>query len=980
MNMRNLCAAVALTLLVAGTGTSQTIPTGTLTGNLSDGKAPLAGVTITATSPNQQGVRMATSTINGDYILDLLPPGIYTLRFEFQGFQTVDTVVKVSAAQASTVNAVMPQVKVAEEVTVTGNLETISTTATDASTYGSHLIQVLPVSRDASTYVNLTPGTVQFGNAGGPQQIAGAVPSENLYLINGVAAGDNIFGTFLPFYIEDAIQEATTTISSVSAEYGRFTGGVVSTLTKSGGNEFHGSLRLGLSNPKWTAATPLTIERSDALDKVWEGTLGGYILKDTLWFFLGGRHTSQTTSTQTYPPVSIPYDFTQVQNRYEGKLTFSLTPNQRVIGSYLHVDSDQKNYVYPIPAYDMDSASPRQIPQNIYALNYSGVLSNTFFVEGQYSSRNLAFQNSGSRYTDPERGTPVWDNLNWVVYNSPIFCAVCPGGAPTRGNTDAFAKGSLFRSTEKTGSHHLRFGVDLFDDLNKSNSWQSGTGYFLWADEVIIVGTGTSAKYYPVIVPGSSYMEYLPIFQMSQGTHFKTQSGFVNDVWRLSTNFTFNIGLRYDKNDGTDASGTKVVRDSKWSPRLSATWDPKRDGDTQVVLGYAEYVAAIQNSIADSQSVGGRPADIYYFYDGPPINVDGPQVETHEALRQVFAWLDSIGGPMANPQLWFFAYVPGYQVFIGKDLKSPSTTEWTAGVSKRLGSRGMVRLDYINRKWKDFYVARIDRTTGTSEDPYGNVYDRTVIENDSSLLRRRYWGLLLQGDYRLSDRLRFGGNYTYATLWGNDINETYSRTDPVASYPEYRDLTWYAPAGYLAGDYRHKVSLYASWDAVSGKVFSVNVSLLQRYLSGRPYFASSQWVSVSPYVNNPGYAMPPDFTWYAFTPIDAYRTGAMRSTDLAMTFSFKLAGLELYLNPRVTNVFDNQAVINPNTTVFTRYNKRYLNWFDPFTEIPTECPQGTTCSQADGYNWQKGPSFGKAVQPTDYQTPRTFTVNVGVRF
>ncbi len=976
--LRTQCLAAPLLLATVAFG--QSIPTGTLTGTITDGKTPLPGVTVTATSPSQQGARTGYSTVNGDYILDLLPPGLYVVRFALEGFQTVATSVKVSAAQASTVDAVMPVVRVAEGVTVTGTYETLSTTATSAATYESQLIQTLPVARDASSYVNLTAGTVQFGNAGGAQQIAGGVPSENLYLINGVAASENLFGNFIPLYIEDAIQETTTTVSNVSAEYGRFTGGVVSTLTRSGGNEVHGSLRLALSNPKWTAPTPMTIERTDQLDKLWEGTLGGFILKDTLWFFLGGRNASQTTSTQTYPPVSIPFDFSQIQNRYEGKLTLSLTPNHRAIGSYLHVDTDQKNYVYPFPTYDMDSAYPRQMPQNIYALNYSGVLSNSFFVEGQYSSRDITWLNSGSRYTDPERGTPVWDGLTGAIYNSPIFCAVCPGSHETRGNTDAFAKGSLFLSSERAGSHDLRFGADVFDDLRKSNNWVSGSGYFLDADEVIIVGTGTSAKYYPVIVPGSSYMEYYPIAELSQGTHFKTQSGFANDVWRLNNHFTFNIGLRYDKNDGTDAAGTKVVKDSKWSPRLSATWDPKGDGDTQVSLGYAEYVAAIANGIADSQSTGGQPGSIYYFYEGPPINVDGPKVETHDALRQVFAWLESIGGPMANQQLWFRASVPGYQVFIGDDLKSPSTTEWTAGVSTRLGSRGMVRLDYINRKWTDFYVTRTDMTTGTSEDPYGNVYDRKIIENDSSLLHRKYWGLLLQGDYRVSDRLQLGGNYTYSKLYGNDFNGGVSYADIVASYPEYHQLRWYNPMGYLYGDYRHKVNLYASWDAVSAKAFSVNLSVLQRYVSGRPYYASSDNVLVGSYVTNPGYVLPPTYNFYLFTPIDAYRTGAVRSTDLAMTFSFKVAGLELYVNPRITNVFNNQAVINPNTTVYTRYEQSYLNWFNPFTETPKECPQGTTCNVADGTNWQKGPNFGKAVLPTDYQTPRTFIVNVGVRF
>jgi hypothetical protein len=803
--------AVAVALLLAGVVAGQKIPTGTLTGGVTDGKAPLPGVTVTATSPNQQGARVATSTGTGEYILPMLPPGPYTVRFEREGFQAVETTVKISGDQTSRVGAVMPKVAmVAEEVTVTGTYDTISTTATNAATYESKLIQVLPVSRDVSSYVDLTPGTVQIGTTRF-RQIAGAPTSDNLFLINGVAAGENIYADFLPLYIEDAIQEATTTVSSVSAEYGRFTGGVVSTLTKSGGNDFHGSLRLNLTNPTWTAPTPLTIERTDVLDKLWEGTLGGYILKDKLWFFLGGRTATATTSLQTYPPVSIPLDQTIDENRYEAKLTFSLNPNHRIIGSYVNRERAWENYYWsPFPVYDLASFYPWQIPEDLQALNYSGVLSNTFFLEAQYSARHLAFVGTGSRYTDVERGTPVWDNVNGVIYNSPLFCAACPGAEETRGTTDAFAKGSVFLSTQKAGSQDLRFGVDLFDNMRKANNWQSGTGYELDPDEVIIVGTGTSARYFPVMVPGSSYIEYYPIFELSQGTHFKTESAFVNDVWRLGSALSFNIGVRYDRNDGTDSSGTKVVKDSKWSPRLSVTWDPQGDGDTQVILGYGEYVAAIQNVVADSQSIGGQPAWIDFYYEGPPINAEGPQVETREALRQVFAWLDSIGGPMANPQLWFSAGASGYQTLIGDNLRSPSTTEWSVGVSKRLGTRGLVRLDYINKTWADFYSYRTDMTTGQSEDPYGNVYDRIIVENDNTFTRRKYWGLLLQGEYRFGDRLQVGGNYTYSKLYGMDGVVTGNFGSYVDYYPEYNDPKWYDPSGYLAGDYRHRLNLYAS--------------------------------------------------------------------------------------------------------------------------------------------------------------------------
>jgi hypothetical protein len=977
---RRLSDALTVSLLLVATAAGQAIPTGTLTGTVTDGTAPLPGVTVTVTSPNQQGTRVAYSTVTGQYILPMLPPGPYVVRFDLQGFQTIETTVKISGDLTASVDAVMPRVTtVAEEVTVTGRYDTISTTATDATAYEPKLIQVLPVSRDVSSYVNLTPGTVQLGGAPFYQtQITGAASSENLNLIDGAAAGDNFIRYLLPLYIEDAIQEVTTTLSSVSAEYGRFTGGVVSALTRSGGNEFHGSLRLNLTNPKWTAPTPLTIERTDTIDQVWEGTLGGYILKDRLWFFLGGRTATATTSLQTDPPVSIPYDQTTRQDRYEGKLTLALSPNHRLIGSYLDVEETRENWG---GGYALDTYYTMRAPESIAVLNYSGVLSNTFSLEAQYSARKKAYTDFGSRYTDVERGTPVYDmGNNWVLYNSPMLCAVCPDPNDQRDNSDAFAKASLFLSTEKAGSHDLRVGVDLYDDMWKYNAWVSGSGYYLYTGAVNIVGTGTSAKYYPVILPGESFIEYDPIFEMSNGTHFKTQSAFVNDVWRLDNHFSFNMGVRYDQNDGTDASGTKVAKDSKWSPRLSVTWDPKGNGATQVTLGYGEYVAAIMNSVANSQSPGGHPAGFGLSYEGPPINAEGNEVQTHEALREVFAWLDSIGGPMANPQLWLWAGAPGYTTFIGDNLRSPSTAEWTAGVSRRLGTRGFIRLDYVNKVWSDFYTDRIDMTTGQSQDPYGNVYDREIMENDNTFTRRKYWGLLLQGNYRFGDRLQVGGNYTYSKLYGNDCGTLGAFACTMDYYPEYNDPKWYDPSGYLEGDRRHKLNVYASWDAVSTRAFAWNLSLLQRHLSGRPYFAVSSYVLVSPYVTNPGYATPPSFTWYPFTAVDAYHTDAVTSADLAMTFTFKLAGLELYVNPIVTNLFNNQAVINPNTTVYTRLNESYLNWFNPFAETPKECPQNTTCNPADGYNWQKGPDFGKATYPSDYQAPRTFVVNIGLRF
>jgi iron complex outermembrane receptor protein len=121
--VRRVCMALTASLLLAGVGAGQQNPTGTLTGHVTDGKAPLPGVTVSVTSPNQQGRRVALSTVNGTYILDLLPPGPYTVTFKLAGFHTVETTVKITGDMTSTVDAVLPRATtVAEEVTVTGSL------------------------------------------------------------------------------------------------------------------------------------------------------------------------------------------------------------------------------------------------------------------------------------------------------------------------------------------------------------------------------------------------------------------------------------------------------------------------------------------------------------------------------------------------------------------------------------------------------------------------------------------------------------------------------------------------------------------------------------------------------------------------------------------------------------------------------------------------------------------------------------------
>jgi hypothetical protein len=989
------CLICVVGLLALALPVMAQVPTGTLTGHVDDGKVALPGVTVTITSASLQGTRTATTSVNGDYIFTFLPPGDYNVRFELQGFQTVETGVRISAAQRATVNATMPAAKVAEEVTVTGSYETISTRGQVASTMTQDMLNKLPLNQQrVNDYVALVAGTT----ASGPSNnivISGAGSWENLFMVNGVNIQDNIRNTPTNnLYIEDAVQETTVQTASISAEYGRFTGGVVNMLTKSGGNEFHGSLRLNLDSSKWSERAPLqTAPILDKVNRTWMATLGGFVFKDRLWFFAGYRDRSTEDSTQTYV-TKIPYNTSVDEQRYEGKLTYSVTASHRIIGSYNKTDQSQGGYAFGYPM-DLASVYVRQLPTTLGSANYTGVLSDNFFVEGQYSKKTFQFQNSGSRFKDEIYGTLMVDRAisNSYRFWSPTFCGVCD--VERRDNNEYLAKGTYFLSTPSLGTHDIVFGYDSYKDIRKANNYQSGSSFRIleYADVII-----RDNVIYPSLL-SNTIIRWTPIFAGSKGTDFLTNSLFVNDKWRLNNNLSFNVGVRYDKNDGKDSDGKKVAKDANWSPRLGVTYDVKADGDWLVNAGYARYVMAVANSIADGSAVGGQPGTIDFSYGGPEINTDrnaptSSLLDTAAALQIIFDWLHANIdlNNFGSSQYLLGADIPGATSQIKNSLNSTNATEWTLGMSKRFGSRGLVRVDYVNRKFGDFYALKRDTTTGTITTPNG-TFDKGYYVNVNSPLDRKYYAVQFQFSYHPWDVLTIGGNYTYSRLRGNvDTENTTSGpiTSGIYTYPEYFQRSWAYPIGDLSADQRHKARLWAVYDIFNTKHNSLSVSLLQSYISGWPFGAVGT-INLSGYVTNPGYKSPPTTTSYYFTNRDAFHTDNVTRTDLSFNYAFKIPtwgrSLEFFVEPKIVNVFNEKAWDPTNSqliaTVYTsRTSGKGLSNFNPFTTKPVECPQGNTAAEctAMGANWQLAPTFGKPGSYLEYQTPRTFTLSVGVRF
>ncbi len=1001
---RLLPAALAFLALLAAPAAHAQNPTGTLTGTVAgpDG-APLPGVTVTATSPSLQGARAAVSSDNGGYKIAFLPPGEYQVSYELDSFATLTREVKISAAVNTDSDVAMQLSTVSEEIVVIGKQAAISEGTTGSSTFTLDEIDQLPIQRDLDSTVDLVPGVHSTG-PDGAVTIGGAMSFENLWTLNGVVINENLRGQELPLFIEDAIQETTTQVSGISAEYGRFQGGVINAITKSGGNEFTGSFRTGITNDDWISETELTGGRTDDLNQTYEATLGGYVWQDHLWFFAAGRDLEQSAS-QTLARTGTVLPQVNTQTRYEGKLTGTLADSHTLIGSYLEIDEETTNDYFDQPGaitgITTDTASDRQDPQELFSINYTGVLTPKLFVEAQYSERelNLGIGSGGTSF-DLAAGTPIQSGTIFgpqLNYNAPIFCGICEN--EERNNENLLGKVSWFESTESIGSHDVVFGYDSFSDVLFSVNHQSSTDFNVWDSGTVIDG----GDVFPVIVPCASgpgcsnttdqstnvgppaWFIWWAVFGLdeAQPTDFETNSLYVNDRWQLDDNWSFNLGVRYDETSGANQSGDTVLDDDKISPRLGLTWDLAGDGELVAHANYGTYVASPAGSIADSTSSGGSIGLFLSQYGGPAINVGctgaGDCLSSQEVLRQMFDWYLANGGAtgldqdLSNLPNLISVSIPGATSIIPKTLVSPSVDEYTVGLTKRLGARGLVRADVVYREFGDFYANRVDRSTGQVIVPNGPADLQLVGNFGDDVLEREYRGVNLQARYRVSDRLGLQGNYTLSELEGNIVGET-GGSGPVtglpSEYPEYHQDSWAFPVGNLPSDQTHKVRLWAIYDLFEREHHSLSLSVLQNFDSGTPY-SLTDFVDVISYVPDQGYETPPTTNLYFFSDRGEHRFDDITRTDLSLNYAFLWNALgrqiELYLQPEVINVFDEDGLVNFDTTVVGPQDG--MAPFDPFTETPVE-----------GVNWQRGDDFGQPTSEDDFQQPRTFRFSVGFRF
>jgi len=1007
MRLRNVGLLMVLAIAFSAWFADAQSTTGTISGHVSDSQGlALPGVTVTVASPNLQGVRTTVTSEIGDYVISLLPPGNYAVSFDLSGFQKTEKRVILAPTQTLPVDASMGPAALTEQVTVVGTpAHVLTQTAQVATNLEQELIATLPTNRDLNAAVLQAPAVHATGPSGA-FSIAGSTSFESLFMVNGVAITENLRGTPYTLYIEDAVQETTVAVGGVSAEYGRFSGGVVNLVTKSGGNSFSGSFRDSLNNDMWRTLTPFESSaiandpahkelRVDKAVPAYEYTFGGPIAKDRLWFFTAGRLQNQAQG-RTLNFTNIPYTYNDKTQRYEGKGTYTIASGHRVQANFLKIRETEENYTFNINAsMDQRSLGNREDPQSLYTLAYSGVLTPRFFIEARFSTRSFQFVNSGAKSTDRIDGTLLVDqSRNGSRYWADTFCGVCTPEA--RDNKEVFAKGSYFLSAKGTGTHTMVFGYDNFDDIRNANNHQSGSDFRILGTGSYIVGGDVIPKF--LGSDNSTIIQYNPIPSSSLGSNFRTHSVFFNDAWRVNNHLTANLGVRWDKNHGLDQAGNLVTKDGAFSPRLGIIWDPTGVGTWAVTANIAKYVAAISNSIADQSSAAGNPQDFRYYYQGPDINPVSPVTSTPDAIKAVFAWYDANKNNLVlsqNPT------IPGLTPQIGPDLHSPFTYEYSSGVSRQF-DRASVRADVSYRKYHDFYASVINGSTGKVTNSFGQSFDLALIENTETL-KRQYTGLATQGEYRVNGTSEIGGQYTLSHAWGNFEGENVG-SGPLSStttqYPEYKQASWNYPEGDLQVDQRHRARLWVTYGVPM--VRGLGVSLLETLESGVPYGASNlnttgnfNGINPRPYVTGaPAYINPSSGTntIYFYTARDAFRTQAQKRTDLAINYGHSIPGvprmgtLQFFVQAQVINLFNQFQLCgcggnvfqNGGATTQTRIDTSILTSvttpakytaFNPFTTTPVR-----------GVNWDYGPVFGTALNRLAYTSPRQFRIGFGLRF
>jgi hypothetical protein len=645
-----MATAVALSLALAVDARAQETTGGAIEGRVVDPQGlGIPGATVTVTGV--QGPKTFVTDAEGQFLAPFLTPGVHSVRVEIQGFRPV-TVERVDIAlgQRVTMPAITLRVGGLEEsVDVIGSPPTVDTSsASTGANLQSDFLARLPTQRQVSDVVQLAAGVADSGGAGNANpSIAGASGLENQYVIDGVnvtntgygAVGSYsiVFGSLgsgVPF---DFIDEIRVKTGGYEAEFGQATGGVVQAVTKSGGNQFRGSLftywqpeafdaeysEVVLPNATRGAQAVNTRETffSDAGFQV-----GGPIWRDRLFVF--GAFDRQWRSTTLIAPRGFPLrergDVTRERDAsaYSGKLTYQLSDLNRFDFSFFGDPS--RGSLGPqrrtaLLRTDLAAFSEIDFGGHNQTLRYEGVLTPSWLLSA-----------SVSRATNSLEETPAVDA--WSVTDATVSPERVSGGL---GFYEVGNDGENIQYQAKTTylwrGHELRGGL-LYEDIAYDNTIDR-TGPSITLPDGTLTATGATVQVLPDPTFGRVFRVVRANITNVRQTRQDYFSFFLQDTWRIGNRLTLKPGLRYEQQKLV-GNLEDFTWDGNWAPRVGAVYDPFGRGRIKLFANWGRYFAKIPNDLAAralSADAGVTRADYFDANLTEPIpnGVTAADTETH---------------------------------------------------------------------------------------------------------------------------------------------------------------------------------------------------------------------------------------------------------------------------------------------------------------------------------------------------------------
>jgi hypothetical protein len=978
-------------------------------------RQPLSGVIVMVKSPALQEEQIAATDEAGFYRIGSLPPGVYEISFDRDGFfPNQQGGIALRSDVTLRVNAAMvPSTQQQEDIVLTVRPTVDVGSSTSSTTLDSNLIRRVPLaapggkgsaSRTIEAVASVAPTASADAYGVG---INGATSPENHYSIDGLSVGNpgkGVLGTQLS---SEFVEEVNVVTAGYLPEYGRSTGGIVNVLTKSGSNEFHGSV--------WSFVSPGGLEGSrerapEDLSRVFAEPalsyigdfgldLGGPILRDKLWFYVGfdasnvsytvDRRFHRTVGGEIDPNPIYSRDYTADARTFQGiaKLTYTINADNRLtlsaFGTPIRSGGGAKfdgTTVTP-GKYGIDplSGSPEGGGSSTYGASAHQFSSTPIDLSLKWNSQFLGKRllldvMAGSHYQKDSRraadGSSALSNspnelgyyynvnyrrradMNGLHHNLTEFeqfpgseaCAV-PGAC----DVEEYVAGSPRDLAEASyNRYHSSVIVSYLANLLGHHLIKVGfdgemTSYRNQKSNRVFSESDDGLQFNDEERFGTLTGPDMPVFidPLTKRTQSITLGGFLQDSWSVMDKVTVNLGLRYDAQYFLNTEGdVGLSLPNQWSPRLGAIYDPTQSGRAKVFVSYARYYENAPLDFADVILVGEPQLRGGHVCNPAILSQQRNECQLQQNLRA-----NNQNPPRLPNKVFTGGGLPGT---LDPDIKASSSDEMLAGAEYELFTDARVGLT-LSRRWINYWiedmapVAGLSGFTGNPGFGLGNAFPK---------IQRNYNAGTLFFVKNFSDDWLAQASYTLGSLRGNYAglfapedgylgpNGTADFDSPNVPVNRY---------GALKGDIRHTVKVFGAREWRLARNHSVGTGISLGARSGAPtsYLGNDRFTYPSEvYLVERGIG--PRLPWTFGVDLQlAYRVAIVGSTVLSLTAD-------------VFNLLNLQAV----TSTDEVYTNDYV---DP--KDKTRVEDLTTLQTPDKVLITKRDNFGK---PTSWQAPRVF--------